>query len=109
MFPGVLSAGMESSLPDIEYRLLCQAINEAGQFLAADDFAAGYKCLLAGVEHARELAGAGEAWAKDLEEAYRTALFQYSLLYPTGPKLETERPVFRSTVPRRRRKRAKAA
>jgi hypothetical protein len=68
---------------ETEQRLLDQAVQEAARWLSEGKFSAGYRCLLAGLERAREWEASGEPWAKELVAAWRTALFEYSALYPT--------------------------
>jgi hypothetical protein len=67
---------------DTEQRLLSQAVQEANRWLGEGKFSAGYRCLLAGLERAREWEDGGEPWAKDLLASWRAALHEYAALYP---------------------------
>src|SRR5437870_202455 len=78
---------------EVEYRLLCRAVTDACRLLAGGDLAAGYRCLRAGLDRARELAEAGEAWAFALVAAYRSALLQYASLAPPGRGARVAPPV----------------
>jgi len=78
---------MPPALQHAEYKLLCQAIQEAAQLLAEGKVALGYQCLNSGLERAVELSEAGETWAVDLAESYRRALFHYACLYPTSQRV----------------------
>jgi hypothetical protein len=68
-----------------EYKLLCQATQDAVRLASAGDVHAGNMCLLAGLCRVCEFAEAGEEWAGDLADDYRRALADYSRLFE-GPR-----------------------
>ena len=68
-------------LQQIEYRLLCQATQEAVRLASAGDRHAGNMCLMAGLCRMTEFAEAGEAWARDLAEDYRQAMADFARLF----------------------------
>jgi hypothetical protein len=78
-----MNSTVRQELQQVECKLFCQAVMDAGRLLGVGEYAAGYRCLLVGMEHVRELAASGEPWAEDLVCAYRGALFDYAFLYPT--------------------------
>lgn len=75
---------MTAELEDAEYRLLCRAVTDACRLLSRGDPDAGYRCLRAGLDRAREHRDAGEPWAVALAAAYRSALLQFSVLDPAA-------------------------
>jgi hypothetical protein len=72
---------------EAEGRLLCQAVQEATRWLSEGNFSAGYRCLLDGLERAKEWDNSGEAWAEELVDSWRAALFEYADLYPRSEKI----------------------
>src|SRR5947209_7916819 len=78
---------------EAEQRILCQAVQEATRWLADGQYSAGYRCLLAGLERAKEWEDSGQPWARELVASWRTALFEYAALFPSSQKIEmTPRP-----------------
>jgi len=76
-----------------EDRLLCRAIQDAIRHIDNGEVAAGYQCMLAGLEHATDLLDTGESWAGGLVEAYRSALFEVECHYPVSRRVPmTTRP-----------------
>jgi hypothetical protein len=65
-------------LAEAEYKLLCMTVRDACSLAGVGDESAGRRCLSLNLEHARELAGGGEAWAADLVDAYLSALEEYA-------------------------------
>src|SRR5262249_23319073 len=81
------------ALEHAECKILCQAIQEALRHIDNGDLAAGYRCLMLGLERAHDFVDAGEAWAGDLADSYRAALFQVSKCYPGSKRVPmTQRP-----------------
>jgi hypothetical protein len=76
-----------SALQQVEERLLCQAVDEATHWMADGRFSAGYRCLLMGLERAKEYAESGMGWADELAESYRSALFSYASLRPIPERI----------------------
>jgi hypothetical protein len=72
-------------LEKAEAKLLCRAINDAVRLASRGDVAAGYDCLLAGLQRAGESLAAGEPGATELVNSYRSALAHYSALYLDQP------------------------
>jgi hypothetical protein len=78
-------------LQRVEYKLLCQATQDAVRLATAGDVHAGNACLLAGLCRVTEFAEAGEDWARELAEDYRQALADFARLFenavvpPGGP------------------------
>lgn len=65
-------------LEQAEYRLLCQAVQEACSLHARGDSWAGYRCLADGLERVRSFAGEGDNWAAELARSYLLALEEYA-------------------------------
>src|SRR5205814_10483979 len=76
-----------AALQQVEERLLCHAVDEATHWLADGRFSAGYRCLLMGLERAKEYAESGMEWADGLAASYRSALFSYAFLNPTTERV----------------------
>lgn len=71
---------MEETLRTAEYRLLCRAVQEACRLLGWGEAEAGARCLLTGLARASRLQVEGEPWARDLRQAYASALAEYGRL-----------------------------
>src|SRR5262245_37889424 len=78
---------LPEGVAEVEHKLLCRAIRDAGQRVNDGEVVAGYRCLLDGLERAEEFSDAGEAWAEDLAASYRDALFELSYLYPASRRV----------------------
>jgi hypothetical protein len=72
-------------LQRVEYKLLCQATQDAVRLATAGDVHAGNMCLMAGLCRVCEFAEAGEQWARDLAKDYRQALADYKRLFQDAP------------------------
>lgn len=72
-------------LPETEYKLFCQAVQEACRHLSGGDMEAGCRCLQAGLERAREFAAGDEPWAADLARSYEHALEHYGCMEAPQP------------------------
>ena len=64
----------------LEYRLLCRAVREACHLGGRGDVYAGFRCLTAGVERAKEYRESGTPWADEVADEYLGALACYAEL-----------------------------
>ncbi len=77
-----------NELEVLEYRLLCRAVLEACHLRGHGDPFAGFRCLTAGFERAREYEEEGKPWAQEVEDEYLGALACYAEL-PNSTKLQS--------------------
>jgi hypothetical protein len=80
------NAAVKPELELAEYKLLCQATQDACRELRWGHVETGRRYLLDGLERAAELTEEGEAWADRLADEYRTALREFDQL--AAPYLE---------------------
>lgn len=68
-------------IPEHEERTLDLATAEALDYAEEGEVAAGYSCLLEGLERAEEAVAAGEPWGSALVGHWRSTLDRYTAKY----------------------------
>lgn len=71
----------ETKIPAHEERTLDLATAEAVDYAELGEVAAGYTCLLEGLERAEEAADEGEVWGPALVQHWRSTLNRYCEKY----------------------------
>lgn len=71
---------MDDGLEVAEYKLLCQAVQDACRELRFGAAESGRACLLAGLARSSEYAEASVPWGDALADEYRRALREYDQL-----------------------------
>lgn len=71
---------MEPGLEIAEYKLLCQAVQDACRELRYGAPQSGRECLLSGLARSSDYAESGISWGDALADEYRRALREYDQL-----------------------------
>jgi hypothetical protein len=74
----------EPPLEKAEWKILGIAVSDAKLRAARGDLMAGYECLMAGLRRMEEFVTGGDAWARDLLQAYRQEADKYKDTYPVS-------------------------
>lgn len=62
------------TLERAEQKILCLAIQDAVRLAAEGEISSGYRCLMAGLDRAKEYASTGEPWAEGIAGEYERAI-----------------------------------